>query len=83
MADRNRIAATFGAHLKQQREQRHWTRVQLAAKAGITPQYVGFLERGMYMPRLDSVLRIAWAFGMRGAELLKIVEDSVTANAKS
>jgi DNA-binding XRE family transcriptional regulator len=81
MVDRDHIAATFGAFVKQQREQRHWTRVQLAATAGVTAQYISFLERGMYMPSLDTVLRIAWAFGVRGADVVKMVEDSLTAPA--
>jgi transcriptional regulator with XRE-family HTH domain len=79
MVDRERVSATFGAYVKQQREQRHWTRVQLAGKAGVTPQYISFLERGRHMPSLDSVLHIAWAFGMHGTELVKIVEDALIA----
>jgi transcriptional regulator with XRE-family HTH domain len=84
MVDRDRIAGTFGAYVKQQREQRHWTRVQLAGKAGVTGQYISFLERGMYMPSLDTVLHVAWAFGMRGAEVVKLVEESlIAANANA
>lgn len=76
---KDRIAAIFGRYVREQREQRHWTRVQLGAKAGLTAQYVSFLERAMHAPSLDTVLRIAYAFGVRGAEVVKVVEDALAA----
>lgn len=42
----------------------------LAEKAGLTLNYIGNVERGEKMPSLETVIRIASAFGMSGAQLL-------------
>ena len=77
------LAEIFGRYVRAQREQRHWTRVQLGAKAGLTGQYISFLERGQHAPSLDTVLRIAWALGHTGADAVKTVEDMIRAERPS
>lgn len=77
------LAVIFGRFVREQREQRHWTRVQLGAKAGLTGQYISFLERGQHAPSLDTVLRIAYALGSTGADVVKAVEDMIRASRTS
>ena len=38
------------------------TRKALAAKVGVNPQTIGFLERGDYNPSLELALRVAQVF---------------------
>jgi transcriptional regulator with XRE-family HTH domain len=73
------LADVFGGYVREQREERHWTRVQLGAKAGLTGQYISFLERGRHAPSFDTVLRIAYALGKSGADVVKAIEDRIAA----
>ena len=75
MSNQPPLADVFGRYVREQREQRHWTRVELGRRAGLTGQYVSFLEQGRHAPSLDTVLRIAYACGLSGAEVVRAVEE--------
>jgi transcriptional regulator with XRE-family HTH domain len=80
MVDRNaRFAGIFGRVIRYEREKRHWTMLQLAARTGLSAQYISYLERGKHSPSIDSLLRCAYAFEMRGAEVFRIVEETLIA----
>lgn len=42
----------------------------LAEKVGVTPNYVGILERGEKLPTLDTLVALAKALGVNAGELL-------------
>lgn len=44
------------------RAERNMSRAQLAAKVGVNPQTIGFLERGNYTPSLELAFRICRFF---------------------
>jgi transcriptional regulator with XRE-family HTH domain len=80
MIDRNqRIAALFGQYIHEQRAAKHWTRAELARMSGVTAQYVSFLERGQNTPTIDTLLRICYAFGSYGWDVLKTIEEKLIA----
>ena len=64
-------AELFGRHLRKIRTVREWTQEQLAEEAGITPTYTSDLERGMKVPSLTIILRLARALQIDVSELLE------------
>lgn len=48
------------------------TQEDLAFRAGLSLTYIGEVERGQRMASLDTVNRIAGAFGMTSGELLTV-----------
>ena len=67
---RRSFGARLGARLRAQREALGWTQATLAEKAGVSPNYIGVLERGLKLPTLDTLVLLAKALGMSPAELL-------------
>ena len=53
-----------------ERRAKHLTQQELAFEAGLSLTYIGEIERGQRMVSLDTVQRLARAFGMTGAQLL-------------
>ncbi len=51
------------------------TQAEVARKAGISPELVSKLERGVAHPSLRRTFRIAAAFGMTAAEYVAYVES--------
>jgi transcriptional regulator with XRE-family HTH domain len=47
------------------RKERNWTQFDLAAELGADGAYVSRIERGLKNPSLETVLRVATAFGVR------------------
>lgn len=61
---------TFGALVRQLRDERGWTQEQLAREAGITVTSVSNLERGAtQLPNAETVERLAAAFGLEPGDL--------------
>ena len=50
---------------------RVWTQEELADKADMDRTYLSRLERGAYSPTIDMVAKIAGAFGVDPASMLK------------
>ena len=42
----------------------------LAARAGVTPQAVGLIERGVRLPRADTIVRLSAALGVTPNDIL-------------
>lgn len=72
VADRN--AKRFGAIIRRLRESREWTLIDFGRKADMNSTYLGFLERGMNVPSLTVILRLAKVFDVEAAELIREVE---------
>jgi transcriptional regulator with XRE-family HTH domain len=64
------IRITFGRKLKALRRQLNWSQEKLGEKADLHPTYVSGIEQGVRNVSLESIEKIASAFGMTVAELL-------------
>jgi transcriptional regulator with XRE-family HTH domain len=60
--DPDEFAATVGESIRRMRQERGWTQVELAGKAGLSANYVARLERGELSPSFFVACRIAEAF---------------------
>ena len=49
---------TIGKNLRTYRKQRNLTLEQLAERAGLSPNYIGILERGEKLPSLETLLTL-------------------------
>jgi len=71
------MSETFGQYLTRRREAAGLTQAESAGRAGLTPTYIGFLERGSgptgvgvgMRPRLEALGAIAEALGVPLAEV--------------
>src|SRR5262245_51865137 len=59
----------LGAELRQQRRRRGLTLVQTAARAGISPQYLSEIERGLKDPSSEILAAIAGALELTVLDL--------------
>jgi transcriptional regulator with XRE-family HTH domain len=57
------------------RERRGWTFTELAARSGVTRQMLCFLESNARNLGIETLDRIARAFGMPGSSLLQLAEQ--------
>jgi transcriptional regulator with XRE-family HTH domain len=60
--------------LRAERVARNLTQQELAFEAGLSLTYVGEIERGQRMVSVDTLLRVATALKMTGADLLAKAE---------
>jgi transcriptional regulator with XRE-family HTH domain len=61
---------TFGRRLRELREARRWSQVDLASHAGLSIGYISKLENDLYRrPSADVFLRLAKAVGVDPADL--------------
>lgn len=60
----------LGSRIKYLRGQRKWTQEQLGEKAGLTYKYIGQIERAEVSPGLETLEKLAKAFGMAMDKLL-------------
>lgn len=73
------LGSRVGPRLRARREELGWSQAKLAEAAGITPNYVGVLERGEKLPTLEMLEALADALGMSSAALL--AEDERNADS--
>jgi transcriptional regulator with XRE-family HTH domain len=57
--------------LRKIRGERNLTQEQLAARAGLTREYIARLEAGKYDPSLSTIEKLAKALKVKAADLLK------------
>ena len=60
----------FAANLIRRRKAAGLTQTQLAERAGVTQAHISKLERGEWEPRLNTIVTLAKALGVKMAELL-------------
>lgn len=70
----------FARALFQLRQERHMTQESLAFESGYHPKYVSLLERGKYSPSLTTILELAEALHVSGAELVARTEKFLPRN---
>ena len=64
----------FGQRLRELRLARKLTQTQLAARCGSSYPFISNLERGMKVPSLTMVLRLAKALKCRVYDLVKVFD---------
>jgi transcriptional regulator with XRE-family HTH domain len=68
--DLKRLPKRFGETVRQLRTAAGLSQMKLAEKADLTHNFVGEIERGEKLVSLETIARLAVAFGLDGAELL-------------
>ena len=61
----------FVMALKSLRAQRGWSQAALAAKAGISPEYLARLELGQQEPTLGTLVKLAKALRVKVSALIE------------
>lgn len=69
------VARHFGEIIQRKRWGLRWTLSDFGRYTGMHPDYLGLLERGLNVPTLNTILRIAEAFGVPAATLIEPVEE--------
>jgi transcriptional regulator with XRE-family HTH domain len=69
--DTSQLMAQAGANLRAARKRAGVSQEAVAKGAGIHRTEVGLLERGERMPRLDTILKLAGALGIKPAEFFE------------
>lgn len=68
------IVRALGHTLRAERAKRDWSQEELAARAGLDRTYLSGVERGVRVPNLRSLIRLAAALGMKVSRLLASAE---------
>jgi transcriptional regulator with XRE-family HTH domain len=68
--------AIFGERLRELRVQRNLTQTELAQRCGSNRPFISNLERGVKVPSLTTVLRLAEALECRTYDLVKVFDAS-------
>lgn len=74
-------AEAFGYVLRELRTKAELTQEQLGFEADIRRTFVSVLELGQQQPSLTTIIKIANALGLSGADLLRHVESRLGASA--
>lgn len=69
-----REGEVFGQRLRELRQKYGVTQEQLSLATGLTEGYISNMERGLKVPSLTTILRIAVALGCRVTELVSIFD---------
>lgn len=74
----NGLPVRFGRVLRQQREVRRWSQERLALSAEINRSYLGEVERGLAVPSLATMAKLAAALEIKLSTLLAHCEQAST-----
>jgi transcriptional regulator with XRE-family HTH domain len=64
------VAHRFGENLREARKRADLSQEQLGVRAGLHRTEIGLLERGTRVPRIDTLIRIAFSLGVPPGNLL-------------
>ena len=70
MRSNARLPRILGNRIKRKRKLLNLTQEELAAKVGISPVYVGYIEQGRNTPSLEVLEKIAKALKIKTSELI-------------
>ncbi len=70
LTKRNGVAVQFGRKLAAARRRAGESQEAIAIGAGLHRTEIGLLERGERVPRIDTLLKLAGALGVKPGELL-------------
>lgn len=63
--------------LQNERNAKKLTQMEVSGRAGLTHQYIGYIERGVRCPTVDVLVRIAMALGVKASTLVARAEKMV------
>jgi transcriptional regulator with XRE-family HTH domain len=66
--------AVFGRRLREMRQQRNITQETLSRTAGLTEGYISSMERGLKIPSLTTILRLAEALKCSVTDLVSVFD---------
>jgi transcriptional regulator with XRE-family HTH domain len=66
----------FGARLRELRQKRGLTQIDLAAESGLAGPYISDMERGLKVPSLTTLLRLALALDCKVSELVTVFDKT-------
>lgn len=69
-------AQTFGPHLRALRLKRGLTQQALGDRAGLPFTHISSMERGLMVPNLVTLLRLARALECRPSRLIAVFDDA-------
>jgi transcriptional regulator with XRE-family HTH domain len=64
------VAASFGPKLRKAREKAEMSQERLGHLSSTDRSEIGRLEKGIRVPRLDTIIRLAGALGVEPCELM-------------
>ncbi len=70
------------AMLQKERERRKLSKYFIAQESGLSPQMIGYVERGLRNPTLETVLRMAAAMDVDFEEILRQARKELAKSAK-
>lgn len=74
MAAALNVAGVFGARLREVRQQRGLTQVQVAERTGIAQNHISEIERGTRVPSVVTMLRLAAALECAPTDLVAVFD---------
>jgi transcriptional regulator with XRE-family HTH domain len=66
----------FGRRLRELRQKYGVTQQQLSIATGLTEGYISNMERGLKVPSLTTILRLAVALGCKVTELVSVFDKT-------
>jgi len=85
VADANNmeVKRLIGLRIRAVRNSKNLTQEQLAERTGITPQFLGNIERGKENPTLNTFISLSEALGVELGEIFHLLESEDPKKAKS
>ena len=74
MAKTTKAGEIFGAHLRQLRLKCNLTQPQLAERCGSNVPFISNVERGVMLPGLAMLIRLADALQCKVSDLVKVLD---------
>ena len=69
-------AELFGARLRELRQKHAMTQDSLASASGMTKAYISDMERGLTVPSMTIILRLALAIRCKPWHLMRVFDDA-------
>ena len=69
----DRLRDSLGHRIKLLRVERSWSLKDLARETGVSISQLSSIERGAHMPSMESLLSLAYAFGIKPSKLLAAI----------
>lgn len=63
----------IGKRIREKRIERSWSQEELAEKANLSPVYIGMIERGEKIPRMETFIRLGNILRVTSDDLLQDV----------
>ena len=70
----NNITSLVGLSVKLERVKRNWSQEELAFQSKLSKTSIGSIERGLSVPSVETVEKIANAFGMSFFEFIDVMK---------